>query len=205
MKKFSVVAIVFILVVSVATVAIADVQDSLVGKAVEGLYPVVLNGSTLAKQAIVIDGTSYLPVRAVAEALNMNVSFENNTVIVKGTNSQVANQGGGQKGVPLAEIAQILGMSAEELQTELKAGTTLEQIVGNKGMTLDQLKETLLANTKTKLDNDVSQGKLTAENAQEMISKLQNMDLSKLVEGQGMGGAEPPQQQSAPSSTDSQK
>jgi len=91
-------------------------------------------------------------------------------------------------------IAQILGMTAEELQTQLKAGTTLEQIASNKGVTLDQLKEKLLAKTKTELDNQVSQGKLTAEQAQSMLTRLQSMDLSKLGAGSGMGGGEPPQQ-----------
>ena len=201
MKKLSVATIVFILVISVATVAIADVQG-MVGKVVQGVFPVSLNGSTLDKQAIVIDGTSYLPVRAVADALNMNASFENNTVILKSTNSSVANREAGPHFGSQEVIAKILGLTSEELQTELKAGTTLEQIASNKGMTLDQLKEKLLANTKTELDNQVSQGKLTSEQAQSMLSRMQNMDLSKLGAGpeMGEGGPKGPQQ-TPPSST----
>jgi len=192
MKKLSVAAIVFILALTVATGAMAAVQDSLVGKMVQGVFPVVLNDSTLDKQAIVIDGTSYLPVRAAAEALNMNVSFENNTVILKSTNSPVANRVDGQQFGPPADIAQILGMTSEELQTQLKAGATLEQIAGDKGMTLAQLKEAWLANTKTELDNQVSQGKLTAEQAQSMLTRMKNADLSEL-------GAGPGSQHTAPS------
>ena len=205
MKKLSVTTIVFILVMSVATVAMADVQG-LVGKVVQGMFPVSLNGSTLEKQAIVIDGTSYLPVRAVADALNMNASFENNTVILKSTNSSVDNQGTRPQFGPLEVIAPILGMTSEELRTELKAGTTLEQIASNKGMTLDQLKEKWLANTKTELDNQVSQGKLTSEQAQSMISRLQNTDLSKLGAGPEMGGdgSLKGPQQTAPSNTNQQ-
>jgi len=96
-------------------------------------------------------------------------------------------EGGPRMMFPPGNIAQILGMTSEELQTQLKAGTTLEQIAGNKGMTLEQLKEKLLANTKTELDNQVSQGKLTAEQAQSMLTRLQNTDLSKLGAGPKMG------------------
>jgi cytoskeletal protein RodZ len=57
---------------------------------------------------------------------------------------QAQQSKGGSKGGPApgmaGDIAQVLGMSSEELQTELKAGKTLEQIASNKGMTLDQLK-----------------------------------------------------------------
>ena len=205
-KKLSVATIVFVLIISVAAAAIADVQGNLVGKAVEGLFPVVLNGSTLDKQAIVIDGTSYLPVRTVAEALNMNVSFENNTVILEKTNSSVANQGDGQRFGPLTGIDQILGMTTEELQTELISGTTLEQIAGDKGMTLEQLKEKWLVYLKTELDSQVSQGKLTAEQAQNMMTKLQDTDLSKLGAGPEMGGDGPFEgpQQTPPANTDQQ-
>lgn len=207
MKKLSVATIIFIILISIAALAAADVQNSLVGKVVEGTYPVVLNNSTLAKQAIVIDGTSYLPVRSVAEALNMDVSFENNTVILKSTSSPVVKQGGGQKGGPMEDIAQILGISADGLQNELKAGTTLEQIAGNKGITLAQLKEQWLANRKTELDNQVSQGKLTAEQAQSMLTRLQNTDLSKLGTESEMGGNGPSNGslQMPPSDTNYQK
>jgi len=107
-----------------------------------------VNDNALAEQAIVIDGTSYLPVRAVAEALNMDVGFENNNVILKSINSPVANQGGGPQFDLTAGLAQILGMTSEELQSALKAGTTLEQLAGNKNITIDQLKEQLLAKIK---------------------------------------------------------
>ncbi|MDF9407173.1 copper amine oxidase N-terminal domain-containing protein [Pelotomaculum isophthalicicum JI] len=196
MRKLSVATIVFLVLISVAALAAADVQDSLVGKVVEGTYPVVLNNSTLAKEAIVIDGTSYLPVRAVAEALKMDVSFENNTVILKSTGAPVVKQGsgqlgGGQQGGPMEDVAQILGITTDELRSELKAGTTLEQIASDKGITLDQLKEQWLANRKTELDNQVSQGKLTAEQAQSVLTRLEDIDLSKLGTEPGMGGNGP--------------
>ncbi len=78
----------------------------------------------------------------------------------------------------------------------------LSQIAGNKGMTLAQLKEKLLAKMKTELDTQVSQGKLTAEQAQSMLTRMQDMDLSKLGTGPEMGGDG--SQKTAPSNTNQQ-
>lgn len=48
---------------------------SLVGKVVEGEMPVKINGKTLNNKAIVVDGTSYLPVHAIGNTLGYNASF----------------------------------------------------------------------------------------------------------------------------------
>lgn len=53
----------------------ADELKTLVGKSIEGQFPVKVNGVPLEQQAIVVDGTSHLPVRAIADALNMDISF----------------------------------------------------------------------------------------------------------------------------------
>lgn len=108
-------------------------------------------------------------------------------------------QGGPRMMFSPEDIAQLLGMTAEELRAGLKAGTTLEQIVSNKGMTLAELKEKLLAKTKTELDTQVSQGQLTAEQAQSLLARLQDMDLRKLGAGPEKGGNES-QQTPAPNS-----
>jgi hypothetical protein len=89
MKKF-VLILVFALVLIGATVAYAD-DSSLIGQAVQGVFPVYVNGSELTTQAIVIDGVSYLPTRAVAEALGANVSFTGMEIDVA-TTTQVTTQ-----------------------------------------------------------------------------------------------------------------
>lgn len=78
-----------------------------------------------------------------------------------------------------SEIANILGITPQELQQELKNGKTLEQIVTTKGLTLDQLKEKLLNVAKTKLDEAVANGKLTKEKADKLLQHLEQLDLSK--------------------------
>lgn len=54
---------------------------SVVGKTIEGVLPVKVSGQQLGESAVVVEGTSYLPVRAIGEALNMDVSFDANSGI----------------------------------------------------------------------------------------------------------------------------
>ncbi|MFC0216047.1 hypothetical protein ACFFK0_26970 [Paenibacillus chartarius] len=54
----------------------AEEAAALIGRTVQGAFPVKLNGQTLPNQAIVVDGTSYLPVRAIGEALGYNIMFD---------------------------------------------------------------------------------------------------------------------------------
>lgn len=49
---------------------------SMIGKVVDGAFQVKVNGKTLNNQAIVIEGTSYLPVREFGESLGMDVKFD---------------------------------------------------------------------------------------------------------------------------------
>lgn len=59
---------------SFAVSAHAEIVN-IIGKTVDGQFPVKINGQTIDNQAAVIEGTSYLPVRAIGDALNMDVSF----------------------------------------------------------------------------------------------------------------------------------
>lgn len=76
MKKFILGLTVGILISMSASVYGADIVTSIIGKQIQGEFPVKINGKALEKQAAVIDGTSYLPVRAMGDALNMDVSFD---------------------------------------------------------------------------------------------------------------------------------
>ncbi|WP_010276361.1 hypothetical protein [Paenibacillus senegalensis] len=61
---------------TVGVSAHAEVTNLMIGKVVDGVFPVKLNGQTLHTEAIVIEGTSYLPVRAFSETLGMEVRFD---------------------------------------------------------------------------------------------------------------------------------
>lgn len=54
----------------------AEEITSLIGKTIQGAFPFQIEGKTLATPAIVVDGTSYLPVRALGEATGYEVSFD---------------------------------------------------------------------------------------------------------------------------------
>jgi hypothetical protein len=78
MKKFILGVIVGIAVATTSSVY-ADEIKSVIGKSIDGELPVKIAGKELDTQAIVVEGTSYLPVRAVGESLNMEVTYDAST------------------------------------------------------------------------------------------------------------------------------
>lgn len=58
--------------------AYADNIVSLVGKQVQGEFLVMVNGKELPQKAVVIDGSSYAPVRAIGESAGYDVGFDPN-------------------------------------------------------------------------------------------------------------------------------
>ena len=74
MKKILITLLSAVFVFAISPVVFAEVE-SMIGKKVQGQFPVKVNGELLETQAIVIDGTSYLPVRAIGEALGKEIKF----------------------------------------------------------------------------------------------------------------------------------
>lgn len=66
---------------SVSAVVYAEEMKSLVGQAIQGTFPVTVNGENLKNEAIVLDGTAYLPVRELSEKLGVEVEFSLETGI----------------------------------------------------------------------------------------------------------------------------
>jgi hypothetical protein len=77
MKKFWIGLIVG-LILAIPVGAHADEVISLVGKTIQGEFDVSLNGKKLNNRAIVIDGTSYVPIREIGESFGLDVSFDSN-------------------------------------------------------------------------------------------------------------------------------
>lgn len=75
------------LLVFVGTTALAD-EISNVGKKIEVEVPVVLNGEELLVKAVAFEGTSYLPVRAVAESLGLEVDYKDGVIYLEGGSVQ---------------------------------------------------------------------------------------------------------------------
>jgi hypothetical protein len=73
------------------TAIFAD-EVSNVGKRIAAEVPVILNGKELPVKAVAFDGTSYAPVRVIAEHLGLDVDFKDNQVILS---SKATTDGGG--------------------------------------------------------------------------------------------------------------
>lgn len=76
MRKY-VIGAIFGFALAFSVTAHAEVVN-MIGKVVDGAFSVNVNGKTLQNQAVVIEGTSYLPVREFGESLGMDVKFDAN-------------------------------------------------------------------------------------------------------------------------------
>jgi hypothetical protein len=86
--------------------------------------------------------------------------------------------------------AAYLGLSAAELRTQLESGQTLAQIAAAQGKSIDGLKQAILAEAKTHLDQDVAAGRLGADQATAMLADLSS-HLDDIVNHTGPPGPPP--------------
>lgn len=70
-------------------------------------------------------------------------------------------------------VANALGITTDQLKTELQSGKKIQDIVTEHGMTMDQFKQKMLDLKKDEISKAVSDGKLTHEQANKI---LQNME-----------------------------
>jgi hypothetical protein len=79
---------------------------------------------------------------------------------------------GGQNG-PLQLAATYLGISVSDLQTDLKSGESLADVVGNtSGKTVDGLVQAMLAPTQSKLDAAVTAGTITSAQETAIVNRI---------------------------------
>ncbi|WP_256757393.1 hypothetical protein [Cohnella sp. WQ 127256] len=78
MKKIIISFVMGAVLATAGSVYAEDIK-SLIGKSVQDEVNVKVDGALLDKKAVVIDGLSYLPVRAIGDALDMNVSYSAKT------------------------------------------------------------------------------------------------------------------------------
>jgi hypothetical protein len=104
--------------------------------------------------------------------------------------------------------ATYIGISEDELRTELRSGKTLAQVATAHGKTKDGLKEAIHDATKKSLDQSVKDGKVTQTVADQILSRLDS-GLERLVtstgppggphfRGHGFGRGMPPMPPAAP-------
>jgi hypothetical protein len=112
---------------------------------------------------------------------------------------QRGQQGPGQgqrgPGMPAAgqAVADLLGLTPQELRTELQAGKSLAQVAEAKGVSRDALKAKILETQKARLDAAVAAGRMTAEQAEQASARMSaNVDrMLDAVPGQRRGPGTP--------------
>jgi polyhydroxyalkanoate synthesis regulator phasin len=73
------------------------------------------------------------------------------------------------------DIASAIGISRDELFSELRSGKSLADIAKAHGKSLDDVKSAVRADVKTKLDKAVKDGKLTQAQEDEILSHISDM------------------------------
>jgi hypothetical protein len=84
----------------------------------------------------------------------------------------------------LDAAAKYLGLTEEQLRTELESGKTLAQVAQAQGKSVDGLVDTLVADFKTHLDAGVKAGRLTQAKADEILKDVRER-VTAHVNGQG--------------------
>lgn len=101
--------------------------------------------------------------------------------------------GGFGRGANLEAAAKILGLTTDELRTQLQSGKSLADLAKAKGISTTTLVNKLLAAAKTELAAQVKAGKLTQAQADEFLSGLKERITERVTStepfgGHGMGG-----------------
>ncbi len=111
-----------------------------------------------------------------ARGKNQKAPFDNQPPAAgnnRGNNLDGGPTGGrGLIGQELEKVSSTLGMSPDELLSQLKSGKTLAQIAGEKGVPTQTLVDTILEPAKQLLSNQVEKGNLTQEQADQRLQQL---------------------------------
>lgn len=92
------------------------------------------------------------------------------------------------RGASLDAAAKAIGVTTDELKTELKAGKSIADVAKTKNVDIQKVKDAMLAEVKTNLDQAVKDGKLTQEQADKAYQAAQQ-GIEKVVTATGpMGG-----------------
>lgn len=88
MKKILFSAAVSLLLLGTLTAIASAATNSLIGKKVQSAIEFTVNGKPV-KDAVIIDGTTYVPARSFSEAAGYSIAIEGGTVKMIGTETQV--------------------------------------------------------------------------------------------------------------------
>jgi hypothetical protein len=78
-------------------------------------------------------------------------------------------------------VADLLGITPQELRTELQSGKSLAQVAEAKGVSRETLKAKILDTQKARLDAAVTAGRITADQAQQRSSQM-SANIDKMLD-----------------------
>lgn len=81
---------------------------------------------------------------------------------------------GGRGGFSPTVVAKALGISEDELRTAQQDGKTIADLASEKGVALDTIIDAIIADETTRLDQAVTDGKITQEQADQRLSDLKS-------------------------------
>jgi transposase-like protein len=81
----------------------------------------------------------------------------------------------GLRGEVMPDLANALGISDEQLRTQLRAGKSIADIAKAQGKSLDDVRASLKADAKTALDKAVKDGDLTQKQADDLLDHIDGM------------------------------
>ncbi|MFB9274917.1 hypothetical protein [Cohnella cellulosilytica] len=151
MKKFIIGLLCGIIFATCGSVFAESAVKKLIGEKVKGQYEVSVNGKKLSTPAIVVNGTSFLPVREFGNSVGYKVNFDPKGGI------KLEQQSDTQSEYEMSEKARIeqerFNREAEEAQ---KAADTKAVTEGRIRIVKEQIQETenVIASEKRKLIND---------------------------------------------------
>jgi polyhydroxyalkanoate synthesis regulator phasin len=149
------------------------------GRSVDGLKDVIYAKAKSELDQAVADGKL-----TASQEQTMLAKLESNLDdIVNRTGPPEGKEVGGVRIVATA-VAGYLGLSEDELRTQVESGKSLAEIATDQGKSVDGLKAAILADAKDNLDQAVAAGKLTDAQAKAMLAELTS-HVDDLVNGKG--------------------
>lgn len=130
----------------------AATKSPMIGKRVDGVASVIVNGKKLEKDAILIEGTSYLPVRAMTEAIGGKIISANGGEIQLATTTTTSQE-------VITDPEEFAKRGAEEARRQEEAAArqaeirNLQEAIKTKQTLLDLKKKRL-----DELNNEIENG-----------------------------------------------
>jgi hypothetical protein len=145
------------------------------GKTVSGLEDAIVADAKTHLDAAVAAGdlTAEQETANLADLQSHIADMVNSTGPPAGGPGMRGGHGGPGDGPDSQAVATYLGLSADQVQTDLSDGQTLAQIATAQGKTASGLEDAIVADAKTRLDAAVSAGTLTAAQETAMLADLQ--------------------------------